>query len=115
MSTQAQPVLNIEQLAQAYEEIQNQLSNAKSQFTALKTELDQTKQAQRNSQVKLTAQHMASNNAAQAGIQSKKMIRRNAVEPWTQDTFKIIVFSSQCVFSNGISFSSFLGQVRIRS
>ena len=69
MSTQAQPMLTIEQLAQAYKEIQNQLSNAQSQFTALKTELNQTKQALHNAQVKLTAQDTAANNAAQAGIQ----------------------------------------------
>ena len=72
MSTQAQPMLTIEQLAQAYKEIQNQLSNAQSQFTALKTELNQTKQALHNAQVKLTAQDTASNNAAQAGLQPKK-------------------------------------------
>ena len=54
MASQGQPTPpSLEQLAQAYSDIQRQLTSAKSEFDALKSELEQTKQALNTAQTQL--------------------------------------------------------------
>ena len=55
MASQAKATPTLEQLAQAYSDIQAQLANAQSEFNTLKVELVHTKQALATAQIQLAA------------------------------------------------------------
>ena len=61
---------SLEQLAQAYNDLQSKLLSAEAGFKALKDELDQTKQSLQVAQVKLAAQDM-NNTANASGLKAK--------------------------------------------